>query len=1176
MSGRPRLRWLHLGQLAVGIDGPPPAFEALLRAFGPGGALADRRPDLILLTGDLARTGAEAEYVEVATALRALSRVTQVPLGRIVCVPGNHDVDRSRVSRRFSLEVPDAAATAEFFGEREDVAVALRRFKPFLQFHQQLFNDLPDADRPFVARRLSVAGVSVGLVGVNSAWLAHEDGAAGRLVVGRAPLAAAAAEVSAEGPPDLVLGLVHHPPALWADFEQIDVQPRFEATCDLMLHGAAAHGPGGRWLGAPAVSQGAVWGDLHGDAVRWSPLTLGPRGWQVGPETRVPLPRALPSLQAAPPSSAQASRRPPDVEGYLRHVEDEWGYVLLTGLLKDRAQAAVSVRSIYVSLHSQHPLVDGPLAHGPVEALRRRLLTTPDDAGLDGETLAALRAALAAVGVPAHAISDRGALHAWQRLRAQPERDFDAVVHGLQTLDLELAIARGRKVLVQGDPGTGKSTTLQHVAVALVDAWRGKPEVAESLGFEHPFPLPILVPMRRFWTWLTLRSERFMAGGAGLLLDYLRATLAHHAGGDGWIEPALKAGQVAVLLDGLDEVPVALDRERAARCVRDFVRQYEGCWYGVTSRPAGLGPAERLALERAGLTTVRVQPLEPPQIERFVQAWYAALIPDGREARRKARDLLDRIADNPLTRTPITLIAIAIVHHTLGDLPQRRAELYEHCVQALCGRWDDGKEEAGALLAGGLPRGLKVQLLQRLAHEIHQAGEGGQTLERGPALARVREVLTGADAASDEAAHDLVDRLGARSGLLVPDGQRGWRFRHLTFQEYLTARYLCAEREDAAAELARRLHDPRWREVVLLAVGYRAKDSAVQGRRLVGLLCAAADQRRAPADRARAFGVVAQALLDLAAYRVGQLDSLMAQLAPHCVALLADPSQPGDVDARVWMGEALGLLGDPRLGWADDTHLILVPDGDYTTGDPGGAHEAPLRAWHVPTFRVARYPVTRGQYAAFIDAGGYADRTLWAAGGPPSRGLGQYRAQLAEHPNHPVTEVDWFEACAFCAWLNRQQPRRDGLVWRLPTTAEWEKAARGGHALADGRRNPAPTRRYPWGDAWRADAANWWKVRARDETTPVGCFPAGAGPYGALDQAGNVDEWCLDPDPDTGGRALRGGYFLGAAVVLQVWWHSSEEPDWHSDGVGFRVVAGAPVDLDDPSGLSEPSVLADD
>ncbi|MCA9546820.1 MAG: NACHT domain-containing protein, partial [Myxococcales bacterium] len=661
--------------------------------------------------------------------------------------------------------------------------------------------------------------------------------AVGHLVVGRAPLAAALTELTAEGRPDLVLGLVHHPPALWADFEQADVQPRFEAGCDLLLHGPGAP-DAGRWIGAPGVNHGAVWADLHADHVALTPLTPGPDGrWVEGPRRAVALPRALPTAERLSASPSMASRRPPDLEGYLRHVEDEWGYVLLTGLLKDRAQAAVSVRSIYVSLHSQHPQAQGPSDHRTVDVLRRRLLSTPPDATADGPILAEVRAALQAVGVPDSAITDRAAHHSWQRLQAAPERDFDAVVRGLQTLDLELAIARGRKVLVQGDPGTGKSTTLQHVAVALVDACRGKPEVAEALGFEHPFPLPVLVPMRRFWAWLTHRPERFAQGGAELLLDYLRASVAHHAGGDGWIEPALAAGEVAVLLDGLDEVPVALERERAARCVRDFVHRFDECWYGVTSRPAGLGPAERLAFERAGLTTVRVQPLEPDQIERFVQAWYGALIPDARDAKRKARDLLDRIADNPLTRTPITLIATAIVHHTLGDLPERRAELYEHCVQALSGRWDDAKEEAGARLAGGLSRAKKVRLLQRLAHEIHQQGEaGGQTLERGPAIARIREAFPDHERPDQEGAEALLDLLGGRSGLLVPEGQRAWRFRHLTFQEYLTARHLCDEREDAAQVLAARLHDPWWREVVLLAVGYKAKDAGVQGRKLVAHL----------------------------------------------------------------------------------------------------------------------------------------------------------------------------------------------------------------------------------------------------------------------------------------------------------------------------------------------------
>jgi formylglycine-generating enzyme required for sulfatase activity len=1149
----PRLRLLVLGPARLCAGQLPPRVTALTHAFAPGGALARQRPDLVLVTGDLAATGAAEEYQTAESALRALAQATQVPLGRVVVVPGNHDIDRARVSRRFVLDIPDAEAAEEFFAEREDVAVALRRFKPFLQFHQRVFDRLIDADTPVQICRLTVAGLTVGILGLNSAWMAHQDRGSHPLIVGHRAVREALDTLEAPGRPDLILAVVHHPPGQWAPFEQALVEPLLQARCDLTLHGPGATPPSAA-LSAPPLCEGALWLDLHPDTLHLSQLSA-PDGWAATTHTR-PLPRALPHLPS--PAPTVAGTRPPDLTSYLRHIDDEWGHILLTGLLRDRAQAAVDVREIYVSLRTLNPLIpvdpdaSGNLQRAPVERLRQRLLT----AGADPtpEDRAAIRAALEAVGVPPSHINPVALEHTWNRLIHHPDRaDFDVVARSLQTLDLDLAIASGRKMLIEGDPGTGKTTTLQHVAIALVDAWRGQPQRALAMGFTHPFPLPIFVPMRRFWRWLARRPDAFAAGGARLLLDYLRATLVQHAGGDAWIEPALRDGRVALLLDGLDEVPHALDRERAAGAVRDFVHRFEPCWYGITSRPAGLGPTERHALERAGLTLVRVQPLEPDQIRGFVHAWYAALIPDPRAARLKAHDLLSRIAGNPLTTTPVTLIAIAIVHHTLGDLPERRAELYEHCVQALCGRWDDSKEEAGPLLAGGLTRSAKVHLLQRLAHAIHQGHS--QRLERGPALDTIQAAYDAPERPTREDAQTQLELLAARSGLLIPDAHHAWRFRHLTFQEYLTARYICAEHADAADALAGRLDDPRWREVLLLAVGYKAKDAAVQGRHLLTALADAAQRRTTAESRVRALSVVAQALIDLDGYHVSQLDALAAQLAPQFTAILADPTQPGGAEARIWLAEALGHFDDPRLGYQDH-HLALIPAGPFTAGDPHGAPEAPLTTIELPAYRMARHPVTRAQFAAFIDADGYHQPALWAAGGPAKRNLTKYRARLDAHPNHPVTEVDWYEANAYCAWLNTAHPRTDGLTWRLPTTAQWEKAARGGPTLPDGQPNPCPTRLYPWGDDWRVDYVNGWKLRAQDETTPVGCFPAGAGPYGTLDQAGNVDEWCLDIDPDTGGRAYRGGYFLAGANLMQSWWHSSGEPGWHSDGVGFRVVAG--------------------
>jgi formylglycine-generating enzyme required for sulfatase activity len=142
--------------------------------------------------------------------------------------------------------------------------------------------------------------------------------------------------------------------------------------------------------------------------------------------------------------------------------------------------------------------------------------------------------------------------------------------------------------------------------------------------------------------------------------------------------------------------------------------------------------------------------------------------------------------------------------------------------------------------------------------------------------------------------------------------------------------------------------------------------------------------------------------------------------------------------------------------------------------------ELPQHRVHLAEFAIGVVPVTNAQYAAFVGSAAVEAPSYWGQEGIPK---GQ--------SDHPVVGVSWLDARAFCDWLSRVT----GRGFRLPTEAEWEKAARG----ADGRT-------YPWGDRWpEAELCNYEMLVGR--TTPVGAYPGNASPYGALDMAGNVGEW---------------------------------------------------------------------
>jgi serine/threonine-protein kinase len=243
--------------------------------------------------------------------------------------------------------------------------------------------------------------------------------------------------------------------------------------------------------------------------------------------------------------------------------------------------------------------------------------------------------------------------------------------------------------------------------------------------------------------------------------------------------------------------------------------------------------------------------------------------------------------------------------------------------------------------------------------------------------------------------------------------------------------------------------------------------------------------------------------------------------------------------------------------------MVYVPCGNFLMGSPAGAGAADERPEHivkVSALCIDQREVTNGRYAECVRAGVCAPPYS-----PASATRGAYYSDPA-YATYPVLHVDWGMAAAFCAWVGK----------RLPTEAEWEKAARGGCELA-----APPTcgaedeRRFPWGEGEPAcDTANF--AGCGGDTTAVDGHAAGAGPYGLEDMAGNTAEWtadwygeatyaacatgCTDPRGSVGGttRSVRGGSWSDPADGLRVSARSGQPPLFAGDAVGLRCAATVP------------------
>lgn len=251
--------------------------------------------------------------------------------------------------------------------------------------------------------------------------------------------------------------------------------------------------------------------------------------------------------------------------------------------------------------------------------------------------------------------------------------------------------------------------------------------------------------------------------------------------------------------------------------------------------------------------------------------------------------------------------------------------------------------------------------------------------------------------------------------------------------------------------------------------------------------------------------------------------------------------------------------------------LVEVPSGVFLMGSADAdtqatENEKPQHTLELPTYWIGTTEVTNAQFRPFVEGDGYSNQAYWTEVGWAWRQENKRtQPRYWDDPRwngdtQPVVGVTWFEAVAYVRWLSAQT----GMEFRLPTEAEWEKAARG----TDGRI-------WPWGNVWAEGRANTSEA-GLNTSTPVGQYPAGASPYGALDMAGNAREWCATewgkPYPyavedewaadyleRNAGRVLRGGSWYSSQTFARGASHYSLiQRNILNDDIGVRVASSSP------------------
>ena len=1193
------------------------------------------RPDFIAVSGDIAFSGAPEEYGLARQFFDELLEATDLPKTRLFIVPGNHDVDRSIITRgavAIVSSLDNRQAVDEVLTVALDRRLILRKFDHYAGFVADYFEGhlLFDDERYFYVRHLDLAGQQVAVLGLNSAWLSM-NGDHGRLALGERQVRQA---LEAAREADLRIGLLHHPFDWFQEFDQNDCEPLLMQGCDFVLHGHL-HRTGLLGLtmpdaGAMVIAAGACYASRdYPNGYNFVQFDLGTgqgvvylrsysdrRGgfWTKDVMTyrnvddgrcTFELP---PSLGGAP---AEAEGRP------------ELPPVPVTPAADPARLEQAYLRRMLVSCSALPLAVIDPRA---VERTRQRTMDLlAVYVALDTQTPVALER---------EEVEDKGR-RSGREGTLEPGRE----TRPLTALE---AAAGERQMVLLGGPGSGKSTFANYLVLCLAgarlehvgetsalpgDGWLAHLEPA----WTHGPLLPLQVTLRDF------ASSDWCDGTAAGLWNFIAGLLAsqHLADFASRLRQQLLDGGVIVLLDGLDEVTDPEERRAVRDAVADFAATYghPANRYLVTCRGYAYQDA-CWQLERFAAHTLA--PFNQEQIDDFIGCWYKEVCRLGWKNESEAEDLTRRLQAAtrrpdlaPLARSPLQLTMMASLHFSWGRLPDDRVELYQEMVRLLLVRWQEARlgEDVGVTRA--VSAGKLESALERVAFIAHRAQEGPEgTADVSEEM--LRSVLKDYLEGSWDQAGELATYIQERAGLLMERGPGVYTFPHRSYQEYLAGCYLAVQPDfpDEAARLIRENY-AQWREVVLWAVGAmaRLKKMTYVAVDVAAALCPRqVSERAVPETGWRAAHLAGEALLETGLEEVKARERYRQVLA-RVQGWLVAPIERGvltPVD-RVASGRTLAKLGDPRPGvgvitpspaWRErgpggeglpDILWCYVPPGPFVMGEDKEQHR---NESITEGYLIGRYPITNAQFRAFVEAGGYRERQywteaerarIWAEGEIKARQDDQSREGAYDYgepfnlPNHPLVGVTWYEALAFCRWLTEELRIADcGLrVWRggrvktlnlelealrvrLPSEAEWEKAARGGEQIPDLQsqipewmENPSLGRVYPWGGEADPNRANYDDTGV-GTTSAVGCFPDGASPYGVLDMAGNVWEWTRSLykgypyDPGDGRenleagldalRVVRGGSVVSPRLDARCAYRVGLDPDFGWYNLGFRVV----------------------
>lgn len=740
------------------------------------------------------------------------------------------------------------------------------------------------------------------------------------------------------------------------------------------------------------------------------------------------------------------------------------------------------------------------------------------------------------------------------------------------SLDVSEALMypEARRALVLGDPGSGKSTLVDHLV-----------SKAEKVLAIH-VRLSQLDPSDSgtFWTGVT---EVQKSGDIGNSADSDLLVSA--------LERRLLSSESLIIFDGLDEVQDSLVSASIAEIIR-VSDAFPLSRIVVTCRLYDY--YQELPNRKLPFTKLRLLPFKESDMLDYVDKWYSALerleyITDAQARKRNLQDALRNSGElSQLGATPLLLTLMALIHTTEGELPKARAVLFHKTATHLLSETPQWRR---SLATATVPVSELLPLAQRVAYEIHKKDETSEKPIVGVTVEEIERIVQNhigykSDAAAqNHAKHKaqraridgMVNRLVNSNGLLSESSTGKYNFSHKSLKEFLAGmQFLNSSDLEFTRSTAR---VPHWREPIILMAGYGGREGNALyflSKLIEGII---ADSSNQAFDGLYLKNLAGEMLAEIGAETLrmrGQAwvvdgdygSDSRPPLWKQVVALLFDAHKTATSIDRIKIFQVLGKLGDPRL--VNDRDEILSPTkrlaflpstsvvvGDDATDRPAEKSSlvvtVPLREIELQAMHVSIYPVTNREFADFIADDGYKREDLWPENGKLwIKGDSAFAKRLIETTERwierdfgPELKVGKFRlADVLRDAADMSRPRTEPFYWRnarynssnQPVVGVnlWEAIAycnwlqtklRKSQEIGANTSIRLPTEwewermsrgtkqgaTYPWGEA--KPTADYAHTRADgmalDFAAPVGCFPLGRTDHDVWDAAGNVWEWTI-------------------------------------------------------------------